>query len=141
MKESILDNVPLSINRSSRSKICFYCERERRIVRGRNAKFHRLHTHASVLRHRLLQADGWFLRDGVLPNEKRKRASPCGERWRMSERRQMNVLIIFLDNKPAMPPSFGIFAIIVLFRPNVSYGPSATCMYIYIYMYVHKPRD
>jgi len=43
------------------------------------------------------------MREMVLPNEKRKRANPCGEHRRMSERRQMNVLIIFLDNKSAMP--------------------------------------
>jgi len=39
----------------------------------------------------------------VFPNEKRKRANPCEAHRRMGERGQMNVLIIFLDNKSAMP--------------------------------------
>jgi len=42
-------------------------------------------------------------REMMPPNEKRKCASPCGEHRRMGERRQMNVLIIFLDNKYDMP--------------------------------------
>lgn len=54
----------------------------------------------------------------VLLNEKRKCANTCGERRRMGESRQMNVLIIFLDNKPRHAASFDIFAIIISIQRN-----------------------
>lgn len=69
--------------------------------------------------HWRLRVDAGVLqREMVFLNEKRKCANPCEERRRISERQQMNVLIIFLLISHAA--SFSILAIIISFRPNVT---------------------